>query len=104
MSKNNPFIITKAELFDNQLLFSYQKQWFQEDIETLSTDVFSKLAEFTIIEKIQGADRENIRFSWEKRHFILNFDCYSQSCWIEGGDQQSTELIPDLVKSFELVD
>ncbi|HBY86298.1 MAG TPA: DUF3630 domain-containing protein, partial [Colwellia sp.] len=33
---------------------------------------------------------------WNSHYFVLNFDYYSQSCWIEGQDTQSTELLATL--------
>jgi hypothetical protein len=49
-----------------------------------------------IQDKIIGADRENIRFSWKDCYFVLNFDYYSQSCWIEGQDSASTQELATL--------
>ncbi len=74
----------------------FQQQWYQENIETLIDILFSPIMPVTIQEKIIGADRENIRFSWAGHHFVLNFEIYSQSCWIEGQDGQSTELLATL--------
>ncbi len=67
-----------------------------KNIETLIDILFSPIMPVTIQEKIIGADRENIRFSWAGHHFVLNFEIYSQSCWIEGQDGQSTELLATL--------
>jgi hypothetical protein len=74
----------------------FQNHWYQENIETLIDLLFLPIMPVTIQEKIIGADRENIRFSWASYHFVLNFDYYSQSCWIEGQDGQSTELLTTL--------
>ncbi|KGJ92734.1 DUF3630 family protein [Colwellia psychrerythraea] len=74
----------------------FQQHWYQENIETLIDILFSSIMPVTIQEKIIGADRENIRFSWAGHHFVLNFEIYSQSCWIEGQDGQSTELLATL--------
>jgi len=70
--------------------------WFQEDIETLTKRVFSSLSSVKIQEKIIGADRENIRFSWQEHYYILNFDCSSQSCWLEGQDNASIDYLEQL--------
>jgi|TARA_R100001377_G_scaffold78288_1_gene55933 hypothetical protein len=74
----------------------FQNDWYQENIATLIDLLFSSIMPVTIQEKIIGADRENIRFSWNSHYFVLNFDYYSQSCWIEGQDTQSTELLATL--------
>jgi len=78
------------------LALNFNSSWFQEDIETLIQVVFSSLKPVNIQEKIIGADRENIRFSWQAHYFILNFDCCSQSCWLEGQDDRSTDHLKQL--------
>jgi len=78
------------------LALIFSNYWFQEDIEILTQLVFSSLTSINIQEKIIGADRENIRFSWQKHYFILNFDCCSQSCWLEGQDNASTGHLANL--------
>lgn len=93
MSENQICLVTKQVDF---LTVQYAQEWFQEDIENLSTLIFSQLKSFEIQEKIVGADRENIRFSWQNHYFILNFDCYSQSCWLEGQDDVSTSYLENL--------
>ena len=45
--------------------------------------------------------QENIRFSWENHYFVLNFDCYSQSCWLEGQGSKSTESLANLYAALE---
>ncbi len=75
------------------LALNFNSSWFQEDIEALTQLVLSSLVSVNIQEKIIGADRENIRFSWKAHYFILNFDCCSQSCWLEGQDNASTEYL-----------
>lgn len=72
------------------VVFNFVSSWYQEDIMSLSTKIFESLPTIKIIEKIEGADRVNIRFLWlEKYCFSLNFDYYSQSCWVEGEDDSS---------------
>ncbi len=75
------------------LALNFNNTWFQEDIDTLMKLVFSSLISIKIQEKIIGADRENIRFCWQAHYFILNFDCCSQSCWLEGQDNASTDYL-----------
>lgn len=80
----------------DHLALLFNNSWFQEDIESLTKLVFSSLLEVNIQEEIMGADRVNIRFSWLDHYFTLNFDCYSQSCWLEGQDNASTEYLAEL--------
>jgi hypothetical protein len=83
------------------LTISFQNVWFQEDIELLTKLVFTPLVTVNIQEKILGADRENIRFIWQDHCFILNFDCYSQSCWLEGQDSQSSQFLVLLYEALK---
>ena len=81
---------------DEQITIAFNHPWYQEDIDILSQLVFSKTTQYKIKEKVLGADRENIRFAWQQHEFLLNFDCYSQSCWVSANDQNSQALIPQL--------
>ena len=78
------------------LLVQFEQEWFQEDVANLTALVFASLMPISIQEKILGADRENIRFAWREHYFILNFECNSQSCWLEGQDSASMEYLADL--------
>lgn len=74
----------------------FKNDWYQEDINDLIDLLFLSIQPIVIQEKIIGADRENIRFSWHDCYFVLNFDYYSQSCWIEGQDSASTQELATL--------
>lgn len=76
---------------------SFTKSWAQEDITQMVDHVLLSVSQIQIQEKNIGADREDVRFSWQGSYFILNFDCYSQSCWIEGQDSASTENLTSLL-------
>ncbi|WP_138140218.1 DUF3630 family protein [Colwellia psychrerythraea] len=75
---------------------TFKNDWCQENIATLIDLLFLPIMPVTMQEKIIGADRENIRFRWDNNNFVLNFDYYSQSCWIEGQDSPSTEQLATL--------
>ncbi len=90
---------------EQQLIFSFlnldHRFWFQEDINTLYLGIFSLLEDVVIKEVISGADRENIRFSWQINYdFILNFDCYSQSCWLAAENELSQDKLVMLYHCF----
>jgi len=105
-TSSEPFPLSLSVMHDEQkLIFSFlhfsHRFWFQEDINKLYQDVFSLLDDIEIKEVISGADRENIRFSWQINYnFILNFDCYSQSCWLEAENELSQAKISMLYRSF----
>ena len=74
----------------------FKNEWYQEDIPQLIDLIISPKMVIVIQENNQGADREDVRFSWCEHYFVLNFDYYSQSCWIEGQDIVSTEHLSEL--------
>ena len=79
----------------------FENDWYQENIAALITLLLSPIMPVTMEEKMIGADRENIRFSWQEHYFVLNFDYYSQSCWLEGQDSKSTEYLVNLYAALE---
>lgn len=74
----------------------FKNDWYQEDINELIALLFLPIQPIVVKDKIIGADRENIRFSWHDYYFVLNFDYYSQSCWIEGQDGASSQELTTL--------
>ncbi len=81
---------------EDHLNVKFKSDWYQENISQLIDIIFLPIKPVVIQEKIIGADRENIRFSWHDCYFVLNFDYYSQSCWIEGQDGVNTQELTDL--------
>jgi len=92
------FSIQSIYIIDQQVSIIFQQNWFQEDIKELSQLILSTVSQHQIKEKIVGADRESLRFLWQRSEFILNFDCYSQSCWISAHDIASKTSISVLYK------
>ena len=94
---NSKQVLTSFQLERGHVSFTFSGFWYQEDITRLSEQVFISLPQVNIVETISGADRENIRLSWQGiYHFSLNFDYYSQSCWLEGEDETSNEKLENL--------
>ncbi len=85
--------IQAINLVDEKITVLFNNYWVQEDVNTLSKLLLNTVSNITIKETIIGADRENIRFHWLDSEFILNFECYSQSCWLELQNSQSTSNI-----------
>jgi len=78
---------------EDHLNINFKEEWYQEEISALIELIISPIMPIVIQEKSMGADRENIRFCWDAHYFVLNFDYYSQSSWIEGQDQASTDYL-----------
>ena len=75
--------VISAMTTDNIIDVRFSESWYQEDIAALSTLIFSLLPDVIVIEKQLGADRETYRLNIENNYVVLNFDYYSQSCWLE---------------------
>ncbi|MFT5756009.1 MAG: hypothetical protein ACI9LM_000721 [Alteromonadaceae bacterium] len=100
---NEPLIKSVNLTNENVVMIVWEAYWYQEDVDELMTKVFQALGEVNIIENMQGADRTNIRFNYKTRHFSLNFECYSQSCWVEPEDELSAVLNTEIAQSIMLL-
>lgn len=83
------FAVQSINFIDKQITVFFEQSWFQEDIPQLQQLVLDNISDHQVLEVIQGADRENIRFRWLAAEFVLNFEIYSQSCWICAQDEAS---------------
>ena len=92
LSKNTPTF----QQVDNVITISFQQLWDQDDIAELKSTIFEG-QDIRLIEHILGADRENFRLEWQHHIFCLNFDCYTQSCWIEAEQEIAQNLLPALL-------
>ena len=90
--KNAP----KFQQVDNVITISFQQLWDQDDIVKLKSIILAG-RDVRQVEHILGADRENFRLEWQQHIFCLNFDCYTQSCWIEAEQEIAQNLLPALL-------
>lgn len=65
------------------ITLTYSSKWSDEDIPTMAQNFLENIAESKIVESTLGADRAYFRFDWKDYPFILHYEIYSQSCWIE---------------------
>jgi len=91
-----PIKIQQIDLIDGIISIIYNGNWFQEDINELSRQLFNKIDDHIIKEVILGADRESRRFLWLNTQFTLHFDYYSQSCWFSPLDEMSVKKMKAL--------
>ena len=75
--------LINTHLIENALDIRFSEQWYQEDIKQLCQDICQFLPDVKKVESLQGADRETFRLRWQNYYLLLNFDFYSQSCWLE---------------------
>jgi hypothetical protein len=92
--------IQSVRLVDNHITILFDQDWFQEDIVELHRLLLARIPNSKIKEFTLGADRENIRFQWQSAEFMLNFDYYSQSCWVSSQDEISLPKIPQLFNTL----
>ena len=97
----NESLIKSVKLTDDHIvMIIWQSYWHQEDIDTLTSTLIKHVEGAKITENVVGADRINIRFCYKKGDFILNFENYSQSCWIEAEDESSEVFIAQIAQSI----
>jgi len=92
--------IKSINFIDKQITIFFEQDWFQEDIGELSQSILKRIPDNEIKESTYGADREDIRFQWQHAAFMLNFDYYSQSCWISAHSEMDT---PHIERIFNII-
>ncbi|TKB45578.1 DUF3630 family protein [Thalassotalea mangrovi] len=85
---------------DNIILIRFNQEWQLDDIEHLIVLVMDKIAGAQVLEHVIGADREYLRFTCNGLYFLLQFESYSNSCWIEAEDEFSQPGISALYRQL----
>ena len=65
------------------LYFSFEQMFEEENYLQFTQAITDKWLNTRIIEHVLGADRVNIRIEYKGLIYVLNFEFYSQSCWLE---------------------
>ena len=85
---------------DDHLDIRFDSEFDEEDFITLSQLVLAKFDSARILENIPGADRHNVRFSLQlagqNSYFVLNFEVYSQSCWLAAESDSELSALSEL--------
>jgi len=98
----NESSIKSVKLTDDYIVMIFwNSSWYQEDIDGLTALLIKHLEGAEITESILGADRVNVRFSYEHEYFVLNFEYYSQSCWIEAEVESSEVSIAKIAQCIK---
>lgn len=92
------FKIAALEQQQRLLLITFDHEWDQDDIAQLSDIVLQQLnheaaQDLHVIEHVKGADREYFRIRFQQDYLILQFESYSNSCWIEPEDQLEIQTL-----------
>ena len=82
------------------LTITFEKIWYQEDIADLLKQILAPLSQVNIIEQTSGADREDVRFTWQGHYLMLHFEYYSQSCWLDTQQGQDRSILSNLQKQL----
>lgn len=88
--------LIKVNLQENVIDLRFHEYWYQEEIENLYNSILSHLEDVSLLESTLGADRHNYRILWNNLYLIINFDCYSQSCWIEAETEEEQKYLHEL--------
>ena len=82
-------------------MLNYSKEWQQENISVLVQDITGLIPSIKLIESILGADRESFRLEWQHQQYLLNFDVYSQSIWLEAMGHQEQSLFNQIIETLK---
>ena len=82
-------------------MITFSQAWQHEQTAELSQQIFSMLDNLQVIEQVEGADRQYFRFEWYQHMFILQFECYGQSVWIEAENILAQEFMPKMLSNLE---
>lgn len=72
-----------AEFSAEHINIRFQQSFDYEDIDELANQVIGLFTHNKVVEVIPGADRMNYRIYWRENNYVINFEVYSQSCWLE---------------------
>lgn len=75
--------------------------WQNEEIIAFTHSFFQHLINMHLIEKIEGADKQSLRFSYQKNEFILNIECICEAIWIEAYTPSTEEDFNALFQEIE---
>jgi len=82
------------------IVFSPLRQWQDEEISGMVNWFFSRCTQCLSREHILGADRVSERFDWQSGEYVLNFESYSQSVWIEAFASETLDSLLDLTDLY----
>jgi len=92
LKMSNKQIFISESLVDSVITLSYRQDWSQDELDLLIKQFFLQYSCFEQGERVLGADREIVYFLWQEYRLTLNFECYSESIWIEALASSSTLL------------
>jgi hypothetical protein len=97
------FKIDKISLYEQQsIMVAFNNEWIQENIDQLTALLMDQCGRLKTLEIITGADRAYMRLEYQGDFFTLQFECNSQSCWIEAEDETSRQALPQLYHEFQV--
>lgn len=96
MSTKSAIKITNIEEVNPSVLqFQFNVDWTMEDIAVI-IDHFLQQTSAIVMEVIQGADVHCVRVRLDDNEFLLNFEEYSHSCWIECATEQDVLRLKEI--------
>jgi|TARA_B110000211_G_scaffold66263_1_gene76480 hypothetical protein len=90
MSTESAIKITNIKEVNPRVLqFQFNAEWTMDNT-TVIIDHLLQQTSATVLESIQGADVYCVRIRYGVSEFLLNFEEYSHSCWLECATAQDT--------------
>ena len=82
-------LIIKPELIELRTHSIFE----QEDMTPMAHYLLSKIVDSTLIDIVEGVDRACYRVELQGQNFTINFEIYSQSCWLEPEAAQELTIL-----------
>ncbi|MDN3652972.1 DUF3630 family protein [Thalassotalea ponticola] len=89
-----------TQINNHTVAITFTDDWQIEQTEDLAKHILSYLDEHQVLEKVIGADRFDCRFRFLQCDFVLHFEHYSESCWIEAQDRFNQRGVQDIVAAL----
>ncbi|UUO23655.1 DUF3630 family protein [Colwellia sp. M166] len=88
MLTKNAIKITDIEEVNSRVLqFQFNVEWTMDNTAVI-IDYLVQMIAAKVMETIQGADLHCVRIHYGVSEFLLNFEEYSHSCWLECATEQ----------------
>ena len=83
--------MTKATLHQDYISFEFEQSFEQEDIAQLNAKLVTHFPQAQVLETYLGADRVSYRMQVHEQYWVIHYEVYSQSCWLES-EYETTEV------------
>lgn len=81
---------------EDTLLINIAPEFTQDDCSQLTDTILARWSNASLVEIVEGADRYCARVKYNNGIYLLNFEIYSQSCWLEAESPENIHTISQI--------